>query len=390
MDSRLTPLLEIDHSQVRLLNDSDLRELVYRLCEAELQKFGHPISAIKAGGHQDAPDGGLDVIVSLPKGAAPLDFVLKPNTGFQTKISAFGPGRIEKEMKPKGKLRDSIRSLCLGDGAYVIVSAGSSTADSEYKKRHCAMLSALPKALQKKGTLDFYDGDRLSRWVNQHPAVILWLREKVKQPLIGWKGYGNWSNITQEKTEFLLDDKNRIIDTEHPQDGPLPILEGINRIRSILSRSKGAVRLVGVSGSGKTRLAQALFEAQIGKAALHTIQAIYCDMGDEPQPPPRELLEHWNPCYHQSILVIDNCPPELHRSLSMKIRGSNHGISLLTIEYDIKDDEPEETQVFHLDPCSSGVVEKLLEQRTPNVSQVNRRKIAELSDGNTCPFGKIA
>jgi len=59
-------MFDITPEDINQLNDIDLRELVGRLCEAELQRLGLSPSAVTWGGNQTAADGGLDVRVSLP------------------------------------------------------------------------------------------------------------------------------------------------------------------------------------------------------------------------------------------------------------------------------------------------------------------------------------
>src|SRR5258705_391155 len=103
-------LLEVTGDHIRKLADTDLRVLVVRLCEAELRRCDLPVSAINAGGHQDAPDGGIDVRVRLASiSSTCLDFIPRPNTGFQAKASSMPPAEITAEMRPKGVLRSSIR-----------------------------------------------------------------------------------------------------------------------------------------------------------------------------------------------------------------------------------------------------------------------------------------
>lgn len=52
-------MFEIDGSHIERLSDEDLRTLVARLCEAELRRADLPVSAVTAGGHQDALDDGV-------------------------------------------------------------------------------------------------------------------------------------------------------------------------------------------------------------------------------------------------------------------------------------------------------------------------------------------
>lgn len=65
-------MFDISPDEVALLNDIDLRELVGRLCEAELASRGLSTAAVTWGGNQTAADGGIDVRVALPAGT-PVD-----------------------------------------------------------------------------------------------------------------------------------------------------------------------------------------------------------------------------------------------------------------------------------------------------------------------------
>lgn len=54
-------MFDLVRSDIAALSDADLRMLLARLALAELGKQGLPLSAVTAGGNQDAPDGGPDV-----------------------------------------------------------------------------------------------------------------------------------------------------------------------------------------------------------------------------------------------------------------------------------------------------------------------------------------
>lgn len=57
-------MIGISGDDTAKLNDSDLRELIGLLCEADYRAACLSTSGITWGGHQDAPDGGLDVVLS--------------------------------------------------------------------------------------------------------------------------------------------------------------------------------------------------------------------------------------------------------------------------------------------------------------------------------------
>lgn len=96
-------MFEIDGSQIEHLSDEDLRTLVARLCEAELHRADLPVSAVAAGGYQDAPDGGIDVRVALPGSAHPIGFIPRRDTGFQVNKSTMPRAAIIHEMHPKAE-----------------------------------------------------------------------------------------------------------------------------------------------------------------------------------------------------------------------------------------------------------------------------------------------
>jgi len=377
-------MFEIEGQHIAELNDEDLRTLVARLCEAELHSKSWPISAVTAGGDQNAPDGGLDVRVELAMNLQDGDFIPKSKTGFQVKLPDMGPSAIKREMLPHGTLRQVISDLARESGAYIIVSAQGSTADSALSRRKEAMYEALSDDENKDSlTLDFYDRNRVASWVRCYPGLAVWVRERIGRPYNEWYPYSNWAEPDKDTdAEYFSDDKCRFVDEQCPRDGELNIEEGINRIRSKLAVPKECVRLVGLSGTGKTRLAQALFDSRVGEEAIDQAIVVYTDLGRSPDPTPTQLISDLIQQSKRAIVIIDNCPPETHSALATACSVANSKISLMTIEYDVGDDTPERTEVFRLHASSEGIIESILATHAPNVSQVDRRHIAELSDGN--------
>jgi hypothetical protein len=123
-------IFEVTDDQVELLNDADLRTLVGYLCEEDVRAHGHSPVAVTRGGHQNAKDGGIDVRVNLPDGAATSGYVPAVATGFQVKAQDMPSQKILDEMAPDGALRESIAELASRQGAYIIVSSQGSLADS--------------------------------------------------------------------------------------------------------------------------------------------------------------------------------------------------------------------------------------------------------------------
>jgi hypothetical protein len=377
-------MLEITAADILKLSDSDLRSLVALLCEAELRRCGASVSGVTWGGDQDAPDGGLDVRVSLPKKKAAQGFIPRHTTGFQVKKSDMTPKAIVKEMRPGGKARAVISELVKQSGAYIIVSSKGSVSDSALRNRREAMLKGA-KGIKNARALhvDFYDRNRVATWVRDHPGLIPWVRERIGKPLQGWRSFGPWANSAEDtKAPYLLDDKLRIHTGKREKDNGLSAADGLNRIRNILREPRKVVRIVGLSGVGKTRFVQALFDGRIGKAALDPSHVIYTNMSDNPDPQPVGMASGLIASRARAVLVIDNCTPDLHRRLTEACRATDSLLSVVTVEYDIRDDAPEETDVFRLQPSSEALIEKLLRARFRSLSEIDARRVAEFSGGN--------
>lgn len=376
-------IFEVTPEHIERLGDADLRTLVGQMAEQEAMDQGFSPAGVTYGGHQNAPDGGIDVRVDLPIGKV-SGYIPKTQTGFQVKAEDFARADILKEMRPNGKLRQSIVDLAEKSGAYVIVSSKGSVADSSLKNRRKAMKEALAD-FEKKDQLqvDFYDRQRISTWVNQNPGLIPWVRQRVGLPISGWQPFGDWSSSpTSEEEDFLADDHLRLKGAKVGREGEIGVIAGVDLLREILDKPKSAIRLVGLSGVGKTKLAQALFEARLGSDAISPHCAIYTDLADEPDPVPLELLGHVQNLGRRSVLIIDNCGIELHRKMVARMQHSDAPVSLITIEYDIADDAPESTDVFKLEPASNAIIEKIIERKYPKLSQPESRTIAEFSEGN--------
>ncbi len=376
-------MFDITGDDIAALSDGDLRTLISLLCEADLRRRNLPSAAVTAGGNQDAIDGGVDVRVALPPGTLIEGFVPRSATVFQIKKPDMPRKAIITEMRPGGTLRPAIVQQSENGGAYIIVSSGAHTSDLVLKNRKAAMKEALHDlANADRLAVDFYDRGRVATWLRDHPGLIPWVRERIGRSLSGWKPFGRWSQPAGADPTYLLDEATRVRTGAWNEGNGLSAAEGINRMRGILYDPGKAVRLVGLSGVGKTRLVEALFDPDVGDYSLDPSMAFYADAADSLDPSPPGLASDLIARRIRAILAIDNCTPEMHRRLTEIVKADGSTVSLLTVEYDIQDDEPEGTDVFVLDTSSAALIEQLVARRFPSLSQVDAPTIAGLSGGN--------
>ncbi|WP_406945433.1 hypothetical protein ACJA3J_02630 [Halobacillus sp. SY10] len=378
-------MIEISGQDISELSDLDLRALVGLLCEADLRKIGLPTAGVTWGGHHNAKDGGIDVRVDLGTSLHRDGFIPKEKTGFQVKKPDMNRSSILNEMRPKGSLREVIKELVDYKGAYIIVSSQGSTSDSALKDRRAAMVEALGEHKKTNFMVDFYDRERIAGWVRNYPSLALWIRDKIGRPIQGWRSYDNWSKSPGGVDhEYILDEHVRLHDSNVQTDlKGMSATEGINKLRYVLHKPGSSVRLVGLSGVGKTRLLQALFDERVGENSLDKAQVIYTDISDSPTPDPSNFAERLVAQKKPAILAVDNCPPNLHRRLTSICSTSGSFVSLITVEYDVREDQPEETKVFRLEPASPNLIEKIVLTRFKHISKISARSIAEFSGGNS-------
>jgi hypothetical protein len=376
-------MLEITPDDIANLNDEDVRGLVGRLCEAEVLARGLQASGVTWGGNQNAADGGIDVRVELPTDAVCHGFLPRRAIGFQVKKPDMAPAAIAAEMRPDGNIRPSIQQLADRAGAYIIVSSGAHVSDSALKDRRDAMARAVGDVANAPALfLDFYDRSRLATWVRAYAGLIPWVRQKAGRPLQGWRPYEGWA-LAPDGVEdvYLADDTARLHGGNRDANG-LPISDGIKRLRDSLRDPCGVARLAGLSGVGKTRLIQALFDPRVGAGSLDPGLAVYTDIADSPDPPPTAMAEDLIARRMRAILIVDNCPRELHRRLAETCRKPDSTISVVTIEYDIQEDEPEGTDAYFLEPSSAELIKKIVRRRFKDISPVDAETIATFSGGN--------
>ena len=164
-------MFDVDKDDLRRLSDVELRELVARLCQAELRQLGAPTSAVRWGGSQTAPDGGLDIDVQVEDREFTGDFVPRARIGIQVKKSKMPPGKISEEMSPHGKLRPIISELNSYKGCYVIESLEDDPTSSQMARRIREMQSRIETENLDELQIRFYGRNDLASWLGRHVGV---------------------------------------------------------------------------------------------------------------------------------------------------------------------------------------------------------------------------
>jgi hypothetical protein len=360
---------------IAVLDDVHFKELLRRLLEAEAQARGISASGITAGGDQNAADGGADATIAWVGSPDPTGWLPRRTVAFQAKAERMPPSRVTPEMRPHGRPRPLLADLANTAGAYIIF-AKESCANGPLMSRLAAMRAAVYDVQNGADLeLDFYDTDKIARWANAHPGVAGWLLERAGRSLGGWQPHRNWSGA---QTPYLIDDRPRAFLADGTK---LTTIDAIDQVRHWLAPG-GVVRLVGLSGMGKTRFAEALFDPSTGERALPAALAVYGDLSDDLAVRPGVAADRLRLSGQRSVMIVDNCPSGAHRELAKVVRASGGKVGLLTIDFDVGDDQPEDTHVLRLGENSDETIDRLLRTRHPWLHFLDRERMIKFADGN--------
>lgn len=375
-------VFEIKNEDLIRLSDIQLEELIARLAEAEVAKHGYSPAFVNWSGSLTAPDKGIDVHVDVPATILKTGFLERPNTIFQAKKHKMPPAAIKEEMQKNGKLSNTISEQAACGGSYIIVSLADDCSPPIKTKRRTAMRDELKNDPNKSHIhLDFYDRSKLLQWLRQHPSVILWTKDALSQGYSGWKPYGAWSRPPQGSVDTVIFAPGVTVMLPESKGQKLSIEDAIDPMRNLIRSTKKAIRVTGLSGVGKTRIVQALFDETVGTDPLDRTVVVYVDTGDDPNPSATSMLDRLIAEERRTVMVVDNCPSELHSSLASKASNSRSQVSLITVEYDIRDDKPQTTEVIHIEATGPEIAEQIVLRRFPDVGQHNARRIAEYAAG---------
>lgn len=251
-------LFEIDHDDVKRLNAVQLTELLRRLLYLEARARGIPASCVSVSLRINVADGGEDARIEWRGKPEPKDTVWIPSrlTLFQCKATDMAPMDCKEEVlrkQPKKgkasteqpKLKPTVEEVLDAGGSYVIfVNRGYNRGLRRSRvKRVREALRECGKSYAASADMRVYDAcDSICPWVNSHVSAIVHVRRLVGRAMPaglqtwqGWEGYRDHSQFA-----YVADDE----------------LQGyIEEVRQYISQPKRVLRVVGLSGIGKTRLA---------------------------------------------------------------------------------------------------------------------------------------
>ena len=239
--SRAPSPFEVQGKDLEGLRPEQLHELLRRLLSVEAQANGIPLNGIHVSSNIAASDGGEDGRISWQDGPERTEFLPSRLCQFQLKAGGIGPAQAGREVLARGEVKPMVHSVLKRDGDYIMLCARRYTQQA-IENREQAIHAALREAglSVPPERISFRDADLIALWVNAHPSAALWVREEVGLARAGlFASWYYWRGRSEHAVPWVED----------------PRLSQLRRaFREQLTQPRAALRVVGLSGVGKSRL----------------------------------------------------------------------------------------------------------------------------------------
>ena len=368
---------EVTGEHVAVLNERTLPQLLRHLLSAEAQAHGLPAAGIHVAASIHIADGGEDGRIEWTGGPDRTPFLPSRLCQFQLKAGSIGPKAAGREVLTEGgAVKDRVRSAIEVGGCYIML-CGHSYVQDQIEDRERPIREALRKAglTIDDGQVGFRDADQIADWVNHHPSVATWLKERTQPGTIGpFRSWGHWADRAEHEGSPWIEDER---------------LLGLRAwLRKRMTGLRGVCRIVGWSGIGKSRLvleslgpteedeAAGLFLSDLvlyaveSEAGSEAINGVVQTLADDEQ---------------RAIVVIDRCAPETHRILAGMVLRKSSRLSLVTIDDEVPSGTLDKT-TYKVQEAPSSVTGAIINQVLPGLPSEDRRRIERFSKG----FPKIA
>ena len=125
------------------------------------------------------------------------------------------------------------------------------------------------------------------------------------------------------------------------EDERLPPLQ--EQLCAHVTKPHGRVRVVGLSGVGKSRLVlEALDRVEEVGGFLKDI-VLYADESQVDPVAIKSVVQCWVDMGARVVVIVDRCPPESHEALVNMISRNESRLSLITIDNELPDGTPDKT-----------------------------------------------
>jgi hypothetical protein len=370
---------DVELGNIGELNPLQLTALLRKLLLLDASTAGISLSSVQVSLKIVVSDGGEDGRISWREGPDHTEYVPGRLTQFQCKAQYLGPTGWKKEIFTKEKkIKPNIDEALSNGGTYVGFTTQSLNV-KEINQRVEAIRAGLRRARKsyaKEAAIRIYDANMIATWTSRYQAAVLFVKAEIGRPLpFSAFDYERWSQFVRNVLHFAF--------------VPTPALtESIQLLRNEMSKPRSVTRIAGLSGLGKTRLVYEAFSlggiAAGPELTLLQNRLIFLRASIVGSQDIKNLLAAMIVEKRDALLVVDDCPLELHAELQSQMAEVASPISLLTLDYSAETSSG--TKYIRMSPLPTDTIKEMVRQTYKDFSSSDIERIAEFAAG----FPKMA
>ena len=355
--------IEVSGEDVKLLSNEQFADLLRRLLQAEALDNDIPLDGIHVAHNITAPDGGEDARIFWEGGVDRTNFLPARKCQFQMKTGRVTPAIAGQEMTTRGQIKPMVREVIEAGGNYIMLSTQPQTGQG-IDARELNIREAIRDAglAVNDDQVAFKDGSQIATWVNWHPSVATWLSGCVRPGSVGpFTTREGWGRRLEHRTVSFSDDSR------------LPELR--ERIRSCATVPGSTLRVVGLTGVGKSRL---VFEAFGGEAEEALV--MYVVNSPSQDGAVQSTVNQLSDSRRRAVVVVDECDINTHRQLVGMVSRVGSQLSLVTIDDELPRNVSDDA-TFEVAVSPDEVVESIVEELLPGILNEDKRKLSRFAKG---------
>ena len=354
---------EISADDLRSLSGAQFAELLRRLLHAEALTNGLPEDGIHVASNITAPDGGEDARIEWEGGVGRTSFLPSRLCQFQMKAGPITPAKAGREVTRRGEVKPMIRSVIEAGSNYIMLSSHPYVR-KEIEARERKIRDAMRGSGHsiKDDQVEFRSGEQIAAWVNSQPSIALWLLERVRPGSVGtFTTYDGWRRHQEN------------LAVSFANDARLPELK--ERIRACATVPGNTLRVVGLSGVGKSRL---VFEAFGGEAEETLV--MYAVESESPAGAVQSTVNRLADSQRRAVVVVDECDVKSHRQFMGMVSRLGSRLSLVTIDDELPRNVSDDATV-EVSDSPVEVVESIVEALLPGIPNDDKRRLIRFAKG---------
>ena len=359
---------DVTGEHIATLTERMLPQLLRRLLHAEAQTYSLPADGIHVASSISTPDGGEDGYFKWEDNRDRTPFLPGRSNQFQLKSAQIAPSAAGADVLAKtGAVKDMVRSALEAGGCYIMLCAHKYTRKL-IVKREDRIREALRNAGMKidDSQIQFRDADQIAAWTNSHPSVAVWVKELIQPGSVG--PFHSWSHWADRAEHYY---------SPWVEDERLSALRA--RLYEQITRPHGIVRVVGLSGVGKSRLVlEALNSNEEGGNSLRDIVA-YVYESEVDSKAIYSVVQTWADMGQRVVVIVDCCPSTSHKVLTGLILRPDSRLSLVTIDNEIPESLDE--TMFKVDEAPASVIKAVINRVVPILPSQDKRRLEHFSKG---------